>query len=344
MTDKAKSLLGEIDCGKPSRRQALKVLGAAGAAMAIAPASSFAQGVCHGPIAGVSECDTTPAKLPFKPTGWKTIRLDFLTCQAADHAKEAAFHAALMNWKIRSDDGKKAVLDINDWGGMIIRKSATADTKPIYDGFSWGIDNWDAKKVEAALRERGLSPVADNSMGFESFHVKDPDGFDLWISNGKDGARKQPAMGKTSAPAPFEPTNWKTTWIDHISLEVPDYKKTAAFYHALLGWELGWDEGSQNQLEIGDLGDITIRRKKAPAGTVATGASISHISWGITPFDPDLVKEGLEKRGLEAKMDTGNHGDIHVAMYKSYHTITPHGFNLQISAANKVTRSLSGLT
>ena len=58
--------------------------------------------------------------------------------------------------------------------------------------------------------------------------------------------RRAPANGKTSAPAPFESTAWKTVWLDHISFEVTNYKETAAFYHALLGWKLGEDEGSQN--------------------------------------------------------------------------------------------------
>jgi catechol 2,3-dioxygenase-like lactoylglutathione lyase family enzyme len=116
--------------------------------------------------------------------------------------------------------------------------------------------------VEAELRKRGLTPVADNQgKDFQSFHVKDPDGFDLQISNGNRKNRRQgPANGKTSAPAPFASTAWKTVWLDHISFEVSNYKETAAFYHALLGWKLGKDEGSQNQCEIGDVGDIIIRR------------------------------------------------------------------------------------
>ena len=37
--------------------------------------------------------------------------------------------------------------------------------------------------MEQELRKRGLTPVADNDgKGFESFHVKDLDGFDLQIS------------------------------------------------------------------------------------------------------------------------------------------------------------------
>jgi hypothetical protein len=43
------------------------------------------------------------------------------------------------------------------------------------------------------------------------------------------------------------------------------------------------------------------------------------------------VKAALEKRGLKAEVDTSTNDDIHVAAYKSYHTTTPNGYNLQIS-------------
>jgi hypothetical protein len=66
---------------------------------------------------------------------------------------------------------------------------------------------------------------------------------------------------------------------------------------------------------------------------------MGHISFGITPFDPDQVKAELEKRGLNARMDTGGRGDIHTASYKSYHTTTPNGFDLQISATNRSSRT-----
>jgi NADPH-dependent 2,4-dienoyl-CoA reductase/sulfur reductase-like enzyme len=47
-----------------------------------------------------------------------------------------------------------------------------------------------AKKVEAALKRRGLNPVADNEgTDFQSFHVKDPSGLDLQISNGTKESR-----------------------------------------------------------------------------------------------------------------------------------------------------------
>jgi hypothetical protein len=50
------------------------------------------------------------------------------------------------------------------------------------------------------------------------------------------------------------------------------------------------------------------------------------------------VKDGLEKRGLRAQVDTGNTGDIHEAAYKSFHTRTPNGYNLQMSCVTKDTR------
>ncbi len=368
------TLFNDFDRGRLSRRQLLMALGVA---VAVRPASAFAQGQCGGARAGTPDCDTTPAKLPFEATGWKTVLLDHFSCQAADYSKEAAYYAALMNWKIRSDDGKQAVLDIGDWGGLILRGGYVAPPQApapagdaaaagraggrgggagapraprlaAFDNFCWGIEPWNAKTIEAELRKRGLTPVADNrGHDFESFHVKDPDGFDLQISNGNRKNRRQGAAnGKTSAPAPFEPTNWKTIWLDHISFEVSNYKETVAFYTALLGWTPGKDEGSQNQCEIGDVGDIIIRRGfagnrggGADATPPARRAAMGHIAFGITPFDPDKVQAELEKRGLTARVDTGGRGDIHTAAYKSYHTTTPNGYDLQISATTRASRS-----
>ena len=50
------------------------------------------------------------------------------------------------------------------------------------------------------------------------------------------------------------------------------------------------------------------------------------------------MKAELEKRGLRAQIDTSTRDEIHVAAYKSYHTNTPNGFNLQISVVNHDTR------
>jgi catechol 2,3-dioxygenase-like lactoylglutathione lyase family enzyme len=357
-----------------SRRQLLYALGL-GAGFAALPkhASLLAQGQCGGARAGTPECDTTPGKAPFESTGWKTVRLNHFSIQVADYGKEAAYYAALMNWKVRSDDGKQAVLDIGDWGGAIIRGGYEAPAPPPapaggggaggggrggartprmaqVDAFSWGITPWDTKKVESELKKRGIDATPTDDKGFR---FKDPGGFMCEITDGKVSPRAKAASGKLSTPAPFESTDWKTVWLDHISFECPNYKESVAFYVALLGWAPTFDEGSQNMVDAGDVGGLLIRRgatggggRRGADGSTVTPAvvlpprpaGIGHISFGIQPWDADKVKAELDKRSLTARADTGNHGDIHNPTYQSYHTTTPNGFDLQISFVTKENR------
>jgi catechol 2,3-dioxygenase-like lactoylglutathione lyase family enzyme len=133
-------------------------------------------------------------------------------------------------------------------------------------------------------------------------------------------------------------TGWTTVWLDHLSFRVTNYKESASFYSNLLGWKETYDEGSQQELLIGEVGDIIVRGGnpndpnfgKSSTATVRK-AQLDHISFGISPWDTDGVKVELEKRGLRAQIDTSTRDDIHVAAYKSYHTTTPNGYDLQIS-------------
>ncbi|HEX3865753.1 MAG TPA: VOC family protein [Gemmatimonadaceae bacterium] len=235
--------------------------------------------------------------------------------------------------------------------------TARAESVPnggaVWDGFCWGISPWDTNKVEAALKSRGLNPVADHSGNdFKSFHVKDPDGFDVQISNGnRKNRRTTPANGKLDVAPPFEPTGYKTVYLDHISYAVTSYKETVAFYEALLGWKGLGDEGSQNETQISpEIGGLLIRGGNATSPTFNMPAQrtsvINHISFGITPFDPDKVNDELCKRGLQARVDTGAiassppaEHDIHTATYKSFHTRTPNNYDLQFSAKTSASMS-----
>ena len=226
------------------------------------------------------------------------------------------------------------------------RTAPIQDAGVVWDGFCWGIEPWDTKKVEAMLKARGLDPVADHSGDdFRSFHVKDPDGMNLQISNGnRQNRRRTPANGKLNVELPFAPTGWKTMYLDHISYRCTSYKETVAFYEALLGWKGLGDEGSQNETQISpEIGGLLIRGGNAMSPTFTMppvrSASMDHISFGITPFDPDVVAAELCKRGLPAQVDTGSiasspdrEKDIHTSTYKSFHTRTPNNFNLQFSA------------
>src|SRR5690348_10975219 len=101
-----------------SRRQLLHALGTA--AVGAPLASALGQGRCRLKL-GDPGCDTTAIAPVFAPTGWSTVLLDHFSMQVADYEKEAAFFSALMGWKVRSDDGAQAVLDIGEVGSIVIR-------------------------------------------------------------------------------------------------------------------------------------------------------------------------------------------------------------------------------
>jgi len=370
-------LFREFEKGMLSRREALRALGLAALAF---PAATFAQGT--GGRAGADSTgrggrgnrapgDTTHVPPPFDPTGWKTVWLDHITYQCQDYPKAAAFYAALMGWKLRSDDGTKAVMDIgDDVGGVIMvngfvppppppattgdsagggrgggRGGGAAGRPPrmaAITNLAWGISPWDTDKVDADLKKRGLAPVSDHAGDFKSFHIKDPDGFDIQVTNGtKANRRKGRSDAKLRASLPFETTGWKTMWLDHISYGCSDYRRTVAFYEALLGWTPGRFTGNQSTVDIGDVGGAIIRNR---AGGMT---SIDHISFGIEGFDPDKVEAELMKRGLgtpnrqdpsHLTVDTGGGGDIHTSRFKSYHTPDAFGWDLQISNITKANR------
>lgn len=331
-----------------------------GTTTAVAPRAATAQGRCIRAY-GTPACNTDPIPPVFAKTGWHTTGLDHIAFRVADAKKEAAFYAALMGWKVCSDEGTRIVMDMGDWGTAVFRQ-VSADSFPppraggranavpvraVVEGFGFDIEPWNAKSVEAELKKRGLAPVAENGPnGFESFHVKDPDGFDLQIGNGRRFSKaraESPANAAFTVPAPFESTGWQTVWLDHLSYGAANYKASVSFYVNLLGWGPTYDEGSQNELMIGDVGDIIVRggnpldpefgRRPARAA-----GRIDHISFGISPWDTDAVKAELEKRGLHVTIDTSDGAEIHVAQYKSYHTTTPNGYNLQISYDTHDTR------
>jgi catechol 2,3-dioxygenase-like lactoylglutathione lyase family enzyme len=371
-----------------SRRLQLAAVGAA--LVAIPGSAAMAQGGCLGrPAQHTPACDTTHLKAPFPSTGWKTVALDHFTMHAVDYKKEAAGYMALMNWKLRSDDGKQAVLDAGDIGTVIIiggytppppRVLSPADSQafalaraggaggagrgartprpPVqvsWDSFAWEIAPWDAKKIGAKLTELGLNPVADNSgpKGCESFHVKDPDGFDLQLTNGCYTKGRKGAKAITwPEPAPYANTNWKTVWLDHISFQVSNYKEEYQFYQNLIGWKPQGDEGSQNETWMcDDCGNILIRGGNPMSPTYNASAprraSIDHVSFGVTPFVPDVMAAELKARGLNVQYDIGIPGmdaTAHIndpdVNYKSFHTNTPENFNLQFSNATKANRTV----
>ncbi len=134
---------------------------------------------------------------------------------------------------------------------------------------------------------------------------------------------------------PLSPgTPWKTVWLDHISYQVADYKKSVEFYTDLMGWQVKEDRGTEATLDINGIGSIIIRNRPQPAAgqqpSMAQASSargvVDHISWGIDPWDTDIVKRELEKRQLKPSPDMADDGG-----FKSFHITDPDGVDVQIS-------------
>jgi catechol 2,3-dioxygenase-like lactoylglutathione lyase family enzyme len=164
-------LLKQFEDGKLTRRQLIQSL----ALMATGAATVEAQ----------------------NPAPWKTVWLDHISYAVSDYKRSVEFYKNLMGWDVQNDNGtSQATLRIGNVGGIIIRnrRQPAADAQPAQAGraaitgvinhISYGIQPWDTDNVKAELEKRGLNPRPDMvGQNFKSFHVTDPDGWDLQISN-----------------------------------------------------------------------------------------------------------------------------------------------------------------
>lgn len=152
-------LLQNFEQGKMTRRQLIQSL-----ALAAAAASA----------AGAAPAAAAEGK------GFKAIAVNHISYQAADYAKTRDFYADLFGMKVSQDNGKECHLAFGDT--FLIPRNGPHSGHggtPRIDHIAYTIDNWNKDAVEAELKRRGLQPRPDTP---NSFHVKDPEGFDLQIS------------------------------------------------------------------------------------------------------------------------------------------------------------------
>jgi catechol 2,3-dioxygenase-like lactoylglutathione lyase family enzyme len=129
---------------------------------------------------------------PPADTRFKTLSLDHISYQVADYRRTRDFYADLMGMTVSGDDGKgQCQLEFGD--SMIIARNhrerpgqpPPAERKATVDHIAYKIDNWDTATVKAELERRGLTARLDkggDTPNYVSFHVEDPDGYDLQIS------------------------------------------------------------------------------------------------------------------------------------------------------------------
>ncbi|HTP31604.1 MAG TPA: VOC family protein [Candidatus Acidoferrales bacterium] len=145
-------LVKDFELGKLSRRQLIRNLTIAASAAAAVPAA--------------------------EGTGFKAVTVNHISYQVADYTKTRDFYAGLLGMQVSHDDGRQCYLSFGNTF-LLPRNARQGRTAPSVDHIAYTIETWDKNAVEAELKRRGLSPRPDTE---DSFHVKDPDGFDLQIS------------------------------------------------------------------------------------------------------------------------------------------------------------------
>jgi catechol 2,3-dioxygenase-like lactoylglutathione lyase family enzyme len=155
------NLLQDFERGKMSRRQLIQSLAMAATAAAAAGGTVAASAADEG-------------------KGFEAIAVNHISYQVKDYTKTRDFYTSLLGMKAVQDNGRQCYLTFGDHGTWLLPRNAREGNEtPKVDHIAYTIKNWDQKKVEAELKRRGLEAREDT---VNSFHVKDPDGFDLQIS------------------------------------------------------------------------------------------------------------------------------------------------------------------
>jgi len=148
-------LLNDFERGKMNRRQLIQSLALAASAAEAAKAAS-----------------PEPA--------FKAATVNHISYQVADYTKTRDFYADLLGMSVKQDNGRQCFLSFGNT--FLLPRNARQGAQippPRIDHIAYTIETWDKDQVEAELKKRGLNPRPDTA---DSFHVKDPDGFDLQIS------------------------------------------------------------------------------------------------------------------------------------------------------------------
>jgi catechol 2,3-dioxygenase-like lactoylglutathione lyase family enzyme len=124
-----------------------------------------------------STAAATPTPAAAAESAFKAAAVNHISYSVADYARTRDFYEGLFGMKISHDDGHQCYMEFGATH-LIPRNARTGATTPRIDHVAYTIDPWDRTAVEAELRRRGLNPRPDEET---SFHVKDPDGFDLQI-------------------------------------------------------------------------------------------------------------------------------------------------------------------
>ena len=111
------------------------------------------------------------------------------------------------------------------------------------------------------------------------------------------------------------------TYINHVSMQVTDYRKTRDFYAGLFGMKVTNDDGkSECSLTCGS----TIIIARNASGRPGAKVGVDHIAYTLANWDTDktvrpAVEAELKRRGLNIRATEGG-----------FHVPDPDGFDVQM--------------
>jgi catechol 2,3-dioxygenase-like lactoylglutathione lyase family enzyme len=124
------------------------------------------------------------------------------------------------------------------------------------------------------------------------------------------------AVRAAATAALATPKGFKATGVNHISLQVADYRRSRDFYAELLGMAVSADDGKQCYLSFGDT--VLIARNSHQPGSKPV---VDHIAYTIESWHQQDVEQELKRRGLNPQVD-----------YDSFHIADPDGYDVQIAS------------
>jgi catechol 2,3-dioxygenase-like lactoylglutathione lyase family enzyme len=117
-----------------------------------------------------------------------------------------------------------------------------------------------------------------------------------------------------AAPAPQPELDFKTAIIDHMSIQVADMARSAAFYQRMFGFKVISEDKPLGILRLGTTKTLVSLNTQRPAGIV------DHFAIGVPNFTKEAAARYVTQRGATPLDDP----------YAGLHIKDPDGINVQI--------------
>jgi catechol 2,3-dioxygenase-like lactoylglutathione lyase family enzyme len=120
----------------------------------------------------------------------KAYAVDHIAYEVSDYRKTRDFYVNLLGMTVSGDTGTQCYLDFGNQGSVLLARTAKQGVVPRVDHMSYYIEDWNTDKVQVELERRGVKPWGDKGYvvdvgggrkNYASFHVVDPDGYNLQI-------------------------------------------------------------------------------------------------------------------------------------------------------------------